>query len=85
MNVWSLFPLSTANRRLREDAMMDESWAAKLNDIFGDTGWFEEFYRPDPLLSFLEEDNERFIKNTNTDEVSNTRAEKLAMRGARPY
>jgi three-Cys-motif partner protein len=64
IDVWYLFPLSAANRMLKKDGRIQESWRDKLNKIFGDDGWFEEFYKPDMQMSLFDE-GQRFNKKVN--------------------
>lgn len=70
MDMWYLFPLSAANRLIRKDGMIDEAWQARLNDIFGESKWFEEFYRLDPQLSIFWDDGERCIKSANAEALT---------------
>jgi three-Cys-motif partner protein len=45
IDFWLLFPLGTgANRLLRRDGNIPQSWRARLDATFGATDWFEEFY-----------------------------------------
>lgn len=47
IDLWYLFPLGIAvNRLLRKDANIPETWQRRLDDIFGTSDWFEEFYKP---------------------------------------
>lgn len=64
IDVWYLFPLSAANRMLKKDGRIQESWRNKLNKIFGDDGWFEEFYKPDMQMSLFDK-GQRFNKEVN--------------------
>ena len=68
IDVWYLFPFSAAQRMLKKDGKIDESWKMKLNSLFGDDNWYNEFYVSDPQLSFIEKN--RMIKNVNSDGLS---------------
>jgi len=68
IDVWYLFPLSAANRMMKRDGEIDPSWKAKLDLIFGDSGWYQEFYREDPQINFFGE--EKLIKNVNTEALT---------------
>ena len=58
IDVWYLFPFSAAQRLMVNDGnKIDESWKRKLNALFGDDGWFDRFYKPDPQISFLGDEN----------------------------
>ena len=46
IDLWWLFPLGTgANRLLKRDGKMPDSWRARLDVTFGATDWFEAFYQ----------------------------------------
>jgi len=44
VDLWYLFPLAT--RVLTQDGNMDESWAKKLDSLFGTPDWRSRFYTP---------------------------------------
>jgi len=45
IDLWILFPLGVAvNRMLTRDGQIDEKWKRKLDDIFGDGDWYNNFY-----------------------------------------
>jgi three-Cys-motif partner protein len=66
IDVWYLFPYNAAVRMLTNDGKMDISWQNRLNDIFGESKWFDEFYRPDPQISLFG-NNDGYIKDINKD------------------
>jgi three-Cys-motif partner protein len=76
IDLWYLFPLSAANRLMKNDREIEPSWKAKLDMIFGDSGWYEEFYKEDPQLSLLG-DNDKFIKRVNTEALTKYICERL--------
>jgi len=46
IDLWILFPLGVAvNRMVTKDGKIIDAWRRKLDIMFGDTGWYEEFYR----------------------------------------
>ncbi|ERT04563.1 hypothetical protein M595_5486 [Lyngbya aestuarii BL J] len=46
IDLWYLFPLGIAiNRLLTKDGNISESRKARLNEVFGTTGWYDTFYR----------------------------------------
>lgn len=67
IDVWYLFPLSAANRLMKKEGEIDPSWKVKLNNLFGDNGWEDEFYKVDPQINLFE--NEKIIKDVNTDAI----------------
>jgi three-Cys-motif partner protein len=57
IDLWILFPLGVGvNRMLTRDGQMDASWKRKLNDIFGQSDWYDLFYSPASQPSFFHED-----------------------------
>jgi len=75
IDVWYLFPFSAAQRMMKNDGKIDESWKLKLNSLFGDESWFDRFYKPDPQISLFYE--ESIIKSVNTRELSSYITERL--------
>jgi len=65
IDVWYLFPLSAAIRMMKNDGKIDESWKLKLNSIFGDNSWENEFYKTNPQQGLFEDDEEEMIKDAN--------------------
>ncbi|GHV10712.1 hypothetical protein FACS189491_00710 [Spirochaetia bacterium] len=65
IDVWYLFPLSAANRMLKKDGNIDLSWKTKLNTIFGDSGWEQEFYKTNPQQDLFNNESENMIKDAN--------------------
>jgi len=46
IDLWILFPLGMAvNRMLTKDGEIDDTWRRKLDIMFGDAGWYDEFYK----------------------------------------
>ena len=75
IDVWYLFPFSAAQRMMKNDGCIDESWKRKLNSIFGNSGWFDTFYVSDPQISMF--GNTNMIKNVNTKALSEYITERL--------
>jgi len=47
IDLWYLFPLGIGvNRLLKRDANIPEAWRIRLDNIFGTSNWYEEFYKP---------------------------------------
>ena len=69
IDLWYLFPICAAQRMLPKSNMPVESWKAKLNMLFGDSGWETEFYKENPQLNIF--GTTELIKGVNTDEVKN--------------
>jgi len=45
IDVWLLFPLGVAiNRLLKRDGNISESWLERLDFVFGDRSWRDDFY-----------------------------------------
>jgi three-Cys-motif partner protein len=46
IDLWLLFPLGVAvNRMVTKDGKINRPWRQKLDIMFGDTGWYDEFYK----------------------------------------
>jgi three-Cys-motif partner protein len=46
IDLWILFPVGVAvNRMLTKDGKIDAAWHRRLDIMFGDTGWYDEFYK----------------------------------------
>ena len=75
IDVWYLFPFSAAQRMMKNDGRIDESWKLKLNSLFGDEAWFDRFYSVDPQMTLF--DDENMIKNVNTKALSSYITERL--------
>lgn len=46
IDVWILFPLGVAvNRLLKRDGKIIDSWATRLDSLFGTHSWYGEFYK----------------------------------------
>ncbi len=69
IDVWYLFPLSAANRLLKRNGEIDLMCKAKLNAIFGDSKWYDEFYKIDPQTNLFGDD--KYIKSINIEALKN--------------
>lgn len=46
IDLWYLFPMGVAvNRLLKKNGQINEDWQQSLNRIFGEAGWYDEFYK----------------------------------------
>jgi|ERR1051326_1425915 three-Cys-motif partner protein len=69
IDLWILFPLGVAvNRMVTKDGEINELWKRKLDIMFGDTGWYEEFYRESVSQGFFGEKT-RLEKVANFDTI----------------
>jgi three-Cys-motif partner protein len=69
IDVWYLFPFSATTRLMTKNGTIENSWKAKLTDIFGDEGWFREFYQPSQQLCLFDDDPPRYCKDANLDSM----------------
>ena len=53
IDMWFLFSVQALNRMLPRNGIIDPSWSNKIDDIFGDNSWKEEFYKASPQISLL--------------------------------
>jgi hypothetical protein len=51
---------------LKNDREMDPAWKTRLDMIFGDSGWYDEFYKIDPQTELFES-KDRYYKDINTE------------------
>ena len=75
--VWYLFPFSAANRMLKKDKRIDDTWKKKLNSLFGDDSWEKELYKPNPQLSLFDNDNDNYVKDANTEKLKSYICDRL--------
>ncbi|MDE0084804.1 MAG: three-Cys-motif partner protein TcmP [Candidatus Poribacteria bacterium] len=65
IDLWLLFPIGMGvNRLLKNDGNILKPHRKKLDQLFGRTDWFEEFYQLSPQLSLFSE-NVGFVKKDN--------------------
>ena len=69
IDVWYLFPFSAATRLMKNDGNIDQTWSDKLDTVFGEHGWYDEFYREHPQKSLFD-DEPRYYKDINQDALS---------------
>jgi three-Cys-motif partner protein len=56
IDMWYLFPLGVGvNRLLTKDGNIPDSWQRKLDDLFGDTGWRDAFYKREVKTGLFED------------------------------
>ena len=77
IDVWYLFPFSAANRMLKKDKRIDDTWKKKLNSLFGDDSWEKELYKPNPQLSLFDNDNDNYVKDANTEKLKSYICDRL--------
>lgn len=56
IDMWYLFPLGVGvNRLLTKDGNIPEAWQKKLDNIFGDSGWRDAFYKREVIPGLFED------------------------------
>ena len=80
IDLWYLFPFSAAQRMLPNESIVD-SQRTKLNDLFGNMDWETRFYKLNPQINLL--GDEQIIKDVNTKELAAYICERL--RSIFPY
>lgn len=68
-DVWYLFPLGGVIRMMKNDGQIPDSWAVRLDRLFGTHDWYREFYRPSSQQSLFELDGEILEKDASTTHV----------------
>lgn len=56
IDVWYLFPFSTATRMMKKRGEIDPTWRAKLDSIFGDNSWETDLYHEDNQISMFDDE-----------------------------
>lgn len=76
VDLWYLFPIGVGvNRLLTRDGKVPESWSRLLDSVFGDTGWRERFYAPEPQMDLFTESTDR--KTATYDAIKHYLMERL--------
>lgn len=56
IDMWYLFPLGVGvNRLLTKDGNIPDTWQRKLDNIFGDSGWRDTFYKREVITGLFED------------------------------
>jgi three-Cys-motif partner protein len=71
IDLWYLFPLGVGVNRLlkKEIKEIPETWAKKLDNIFGTPGWREAFYSTETVKTLFGEEN-IVIKDADFSKIS---------------
>jgi three-Cys-motif partner protein len=64
IDLWYLFPLMAVNRLLKIDGKIPLPWRKSLDDMFGDSEWFNELYKPESQQELFGID-QAMVKDTN--------------------
>ena len=67
IDVWYLFPFSAVNRMLTRNGEFPSSWKDKINSLFGDDSWFDQFYKQDMQMSLFNSEDEKYYKSVNNE------------------
>lgn len=69
-DVWCLFPIEAIMRMLPTDHIPDDSWAKRLDVVFGDSLWREIYFQPNlNQLDLFGGVDERFIRDKGIEQV----------------
>ncbi len=69
IDLWYLFPLGIGvNRLLKSDGNIPDAWRRKLDEIFGDTGWYDVFYRVSKVQGLLYE--QEIVEKAGFEEIA---------------
>jgi three-Cys-motif partner protein len=69
IDLWYLFPLGMGvNRLLKGDGKIPDHWRRKLDEIFGDTGWYDVFYKVRKVHGLIEE--QEVVEKAGFDEIA---------------
>lgn len=67
VDLWYLFPLVAVNRCLRRDGRIDETVRQRLDQLFGNSDWYDVFYQTNESLGL-------FGSETSTSKVADFQA-----------
>ena len=67
IDIWYLFPYCAVNRMTPEHGAVDKKWAERLDLLFGDDGWRDEFFVENPQGNLFAEPGK--IKSTSPEKV----------------
>ena len=64
IDLWVLFPLGAVNRMLTHSGEIPQEWRDCLDDLLGNSDWYERFYQMETSSTLFEERVERVVKAT---------------------
>ena len=67
IDIWYLFPYCAVNRMTPEHGQVDSKWAERLDRLFGDQGWRDEFFVENPQGNLFAEPGK--MKSTSPEKV----------------
>lgn len=68
-DVWLLFPLGSVLRLMPRKSMPPESWASRLDQVFGDSQWRSIYHETSVQTSLFDEDEELQERKQGIDEL----------------
>ncbi len=72
VDLWLLFPLGIGvMRMLPNSGQIPAGWRKTLDQMFGEAGWYDAFYRKEETPDLFEASRETLIKTANYDSISN--------------
>lgn len=78
IDLWILFPLSTVNRLLNRNGRIKEDRRRRLNFLFGNTSWFDDFYQMSSNIELFGQDTEeRYTKTASFEKIAEYFQERL--------
>lgn len=69
-DVWYLFPLGGVIRMMAGSGQIPDSWKTKLDELFGISDWYKEFY-PAEQTSLFDDEEDTPLKDASTDHILN--------------
>lgn len=67
IDLWILFPLgSGVSRLLKRDGEIPQTWKEKLNNLFGEDGWYDEFYQKSQQTSLFADEKLEKVADFNS-------------------
>lgn len=73
IDMWLLFSIHAINRMLTKSGKIDPKWELKLDDVFGEKTWRQEFYEPSKqttIFNFGADVSCEFVKNADFNKIN---------------
>jgi three-Cys-motif partner protein len=77
IDLWLLFPIGTVNRLLNKNGQIIESRGRKLSQLFGDDGWYQEFFEQSTHKTLFGTDTNQIEKIASFEKIGDYFVSKL--------
>ena len=77
IDCWILFPLMAVARMMPTDKEPNESWARRLDRIFGDRQYWQKTYYDSPQLSLAFDNDQRRQRTEGSEQIADRYRDRL--------